>query len=243
MRFRLLKAVLFLMFLVGSSRVLSADFRYYAWTYQFITMLPGETELEFYTTLALPQSSKPETAIWKRQIEIETGLTPRWDFSFYLVDSYKASDGKTKFDEIKIRTRYKLAGKDTFIVDPLLYVEYKIQTDRTYPDKWETKLILAKDIDRKLNVSLNIIPEEYYKTGTKEKDWKVEYAGGVSYALIGESLRLGAEVKGDLKDDKHAAGPTVSFRGKSLWAAVGSLAGLNNATNDLQFQSIIGIMF
>jgi len=62
----------------------------------------------------------------------------------------------------KLRTRYKLLEKGKFFVDPLLYVEYKIQTDRSYPDKWETKLILAKDIGR-LNVAVNIIPEEYYK--------------------------------------------------------------------------------
>jgi len=156
--FKLLSIICITTFAVKSF----ADFRYYAWTYQFITMLPGETELEFYTNLSQSDLSKPDTAKWKRQLEIETGLTKRWDFSIYFVESYKATDGKTKFDEVKLRTRYKLLEKGKFFVDPLLYVEYKIQTDRSYPDKWETKLILAKDIGR-LNVAVNIIPEEYYK--------------------------------------------------------------------------------
>jgi hypothetical protein len=219
-----------------------ADYRYYAWTYQFMTMLPGRTELEFYTRMDQSDLSKPETAKWKRQLEIETGITYRWDFSFYLVDSYKVTDSKTKFDEIKLRTRYKLAQKDQFIVDPILYIEYKIQADRSYPDKWETKLILAKDVG-KLNTALNVIPEEYYKTGTKEKDWKVEYAYGISYPVVSETFRLGVEVKGDLKDDKHSIGPTVSFKGKNIWAAIGTVFGLNEKTDDMQVQAIIGILF
>lgn len=76
---------------------------------------------------------------------IETGINSRCDFSFYLVDSYR-SGLSSKFEEIKLRTRCKIALKDEFFIDPILYVEYKIQTDRSYPDKWVSKLILAKDI-------------------------------------------------------------------------------------------------
>jgi hypothetical protein len=236
--FKLLSIICITTFAVKSF----ADFRYYAWTYQFITMLPGETELEFYTNLSQSDLSKPDTAKWKRQLEIETGLTKRWDFSIYFVESYKATDGKTKFDEVKLRTRYKLLDKGKFFVDPLLYVEYKIQTDRSYPDKWETKLILAKDIGR-LNVAVNIIPEEYYKSGTKEKDWKVKYACGISYSVFNNDLfRVGIESKGDLKDDKHAFGPTISLKGKKIWSAIGTLFKLNNKTDDLQMQMILGIL-
>ena len=221
------------------------DFRYYAWTYQFMTMLPGKTELEFYNRMDQADLSKTDTAKWKRQLEIETGLTSRWDFSFYMVDSFSAgADGKgrIKFEEVKLRTRYKLANKGEFFVDPILYLEYKIQTDRSYPDKWETKLILAKDIND-LNIAMNVIPEEYYKTATKEKDWKVEYSAGISYPILSDIFRAGIEVKGDLKDDKHLLGPTVSFKGKSIWSAIGFVFGVNKESDDLQVQSIIGIVF
>ncbi len=221
----------------------SADYRYYVWTYQFITMMPGHAELEFYTRMDHKDAAKPETASWKRQIEIESGLTERWDFSFYLVDSYKSTDARSKFDEVKIRTRYKLANKDSWIIDPLFYLEYKIQTDRSYPDRWETKLILAKDVDR-FNFSINIIPEEYYKSGTKEKDWKVEYASGASYSpFVKDVVRFGIEAKGDLKEDKHLLGPTISFRGKTIWTAAGVVFGLNDKSDDYQFQTIIGLLF
>ncbi|HLD30511.1 MAG TPA: hypothetical protein VJC03_09215 [bacterium] len=242
MRLAIVKCCLVLLFLVNFAGVSFADYRYYAWTYQFITMLPGRTEIEFYSNFVQPDDSRAETSKWKRQIEIETGLSENWDFSFYLVDSYKAEEAKTKFEEIKIRTRHKLAEKDEFIVDPLFYVEYKIQTDRTYPDKWETKLILAKDLED-LNIAVNIIPEEYYKTGTKEKDWKIEYAAGMSYPVSQSLLRLGIETKGDFKDKKYALGPAIAFRGKNIWAAIGYLSALNERTDDTQVQTVLGIIF
>ena len=226
----------------GMGSLTWGDYRHYAWTYQFMTMLPGEAELEFYNRMDQSDLSKPETVKWKRQTEIEVGLTNRWDISLYLVDSYKPTDAKTKFEETKLRTRYKLADKDQFFVDPLLYLEYKIQADRTYPDKWETKLILAKDIGN-FNVAANVIPEEYYKTGTKEKDWKVEYAGGISYPVVSDIFRIGTEIKGDLKDDKHSLGHTISFKGRRIWTAVGSVFGLNDKSDDLQVQAIVGILF
>lgn len=232
----LLVNVFFMMFGVAS---LQGDYRYYAWTYQFMTMMPGEAELEFYTRIDQPNIRQPEKSKWKRQVEIEIGLTHNWDFSFYLVDNYKPTEGKTKFEEVKLRTRYKLANKDEFYIDPILYLEYKIQTDRNYPDKWETKLILAKDIDN-LNISSNIILEEYYKTGTKEKDWKIEYVYGISYPII-DLFRIGIEGKGDLKEKKHAVGPSIAFKGKKIWAAIGALFKLNEKTDELQMQGIIGI--
>ncbi|MFQ3675037.1 MAG: hypothetical protein SNJ64_00660 [Endomicrobiia bacterium] len=229
-----------LVFLLWKNFII-ADYRYYAWTYQFITMFPGETELEFYTRIDQNDISNPNTVKWKRQVEIETGLTKSWDLSFYLVDSYKPTDGKTKFDEIKIRTRYKLTEKDRFFVDTLAYIEHKIQVDRNYPDKWETKLILAKDI-RDLNLSINIIPEEYYQTGTKNKLWKVKYAFGTSYPL-NDIFRFGIESTGDLKYNNYMLGPAISFKGKRIWSAIGVLYGLNKESDDLQTQAIIGIVF
>jgi hypothetical protein len=240
MRDKKVSIISILMFIIIS--LAYTDFRYYVWTYQFITMLPGKAELELYTRMDQTDLLDSQTVKWKRQIEVELGLTKKLDFSFYLVDGYKVTDGKTKFEEVKLRTRYKLANKNEFVVDPLLYVEYKIQADRSYPDKWETKLILAKDIND-LNLALNIIPEEYYKSGTKEKDWKVEYAFGISYPIFKENIRLALEFKGDLKEEKHLLGPTFSYRGENFWTATGTVFGLNKNSDDVQAQVIIGLLF
>lgn len=239
----LIVVVFFVLAGLGIFSICHADMRYYAWTYQFITMPPGEVEIEFYNTMYQPDMNQPEGANWKRQIEVEAGLTERWDISFYLVDSYQASKGKTKFSELKLRTRYKLVSeKGKFIVDPLLYLEYKIQTDRTYPDKWETKLILAKDIGD-LNIAVNIIPEETYKKGSKEKEWKTEYAFGMSYPVVVDLFRIGIDSKGDLTNNKHMLGPVISFEGKRIWTAISPIFGLNKKSDDLRVQMIAGIVF
>ncbi len=229
-------------FMLDIGQAAWSDYRYYAWTYQFMTMLPGQAELELYTNFSQSNLSDSTTCKWKRQIEVEIGLTKRWDFSFYLVDSYKPLDGKSKFEEVKLRTRYKLSEKGKFFIDPLIYIEYKIQTDRSYPDKWETKLVLAKDINEKTNFAINIIPEEYYKSG-KKKDWKLEYAGGISYAIKDDVIRLAVESKGDFTEEKYYLGPTFSAKGKNVWSAIGFLRGLNKKADDLQTQIIIGMLF
>ena len=126
--------------------------------------------------------------------------------------------------------------------DPLLYLEYKIQTDRTYPDKWETKLILAKDIVD-LNIAVNIIPEETYKKGSKEKEWKTEYAFGMSYPVVVDLFRIGIDSKGDLTNNKHMLGPVISFEGKRIWTAISPIFGLNKKSDDLRVQMIAGIVF
>ncbi len=217
------------------------DYRYYAWTYQYMTMLPGRTELEIYNRFDQKTLTNSDTVKWKRQIELETGLTDRWDFSFYLVDSYKPADGKIKFEELKFRTRFKLANKEEFFVDPILYLEYKFQADRSYKDKLEVKLILARDIEN-LNLAFNIILEEYYKAGTMEKDWKTKFSNGVSYSIFGETFRTGLEITGDLKEGQYSFGPVLSFKGGNLWIAMGTLFGLNEKSDDLQSQIVMGIL-
>ena len=222
------------------------DSRYYAWTYQFVTMPPGESELEFYNTLTQPDLNSPGAAAWKRQVEIEAGLTERWDISLYITDSFKTGSVPAAgivFSELKFRTRYKLVPeKNKYFIDPLIYLEYKFQADRTYPGKWEARIVLAKDIGD-LNLSLNIIPEESYRSGTKNKYWKTEYAFGASYPVAGDILRIGAEAKGDLTGNKHSAGPVISIEGKNIWLALSPIFGINTAADDLNVQAVIGLVF
>ncbi len=237
-----MRLILLVTLILGTTLSIYADYRYYAWTYQFMTMIPGQAELELYTRFDQKDFSISSTGKWKRQIEVEMGLTKNWDFSFYLVDGYNPSDGKTKFEEVKLRTRYKILEKDTFFIDPLVYIEYKIQADRSYPDKWEFKLIFAKDFEN-FNIALNIIPKEYYKSGTKEKDWKLEYSTGISYAIISDAIRLGIETKGDFKEEKYYLGPTFAAKGKNVWSAVGIMFGLNDKSDNFQTQIILGMLF
>jgi len=228
------------MFILVMGTVCNADYRYYAWTYQFDTMVKGETELEFYINMQQSDKNDPKTAKWKRQIEIETGLTDRWDISIYFVDTYSEENAAAKFSEFKVRTRYKLTPRpDMFIVDPLIYIEYKIQADQSFPNRWETKLVLAKDIN-KFNFAFNFIPEETLKKGTKSKEWKYEYAAGISYALL-KGFRVGVESKGDFTNDKYLVGPSISIANNSVWLTISPIYGVNRRSDDIRVQAIVGI--
>lgn len=46
-----------------------ADYRYYTWTYQYMTMLPGRTKIELYTQIDQSDIFNSNTVKWKRQIE------------------------------------------------------------------------------------------------------------------------------------------------------------------------------
>lgn len=233
--FKLLLVIAILSLMV---QIANADYRSYAWTYEFTTMPAGETELEIYSTLSLADQVKKSDAKWEKRIEIEHGLTNFWDFSLYFVFSQTKNTGDFRFDKIQPRMRFKLMEKESFFVDPLLYVEYKRPADLTSSDVLETKLILAKDIEQ-FNVSFNLIAE---KELASSKELELKYAFGTSYQHIPQ-LKLGFELNGNLNgaDSKHYLGPTVALASGKLWASFGSLWALTEKATDLQVRAIIGL--
>lgn len=218
-----------------------ADYKYYTWTTQYITMFPGGIELEFYSRYDEPVKGDVAGGKWRRQMEIEAGITDRWDASLYFVERQRA--GTLKFDEMKLRTRYKLMEEGGFIADPMVYAAYKLQTDRSYPDKWEFKFILARDVGD-LNMAVNYIFEESYLPGRKVKEWKHMYAAGTSYPLvfIGRELRLGVEFAGDLNSGAHYAGPSIAYKEEQFWFTVSPVFGLTERSDYIRVQGVIGLL-
>lgn len=218
-----------------------ADARYYAWTYHFATVMPGEVEVEVYTRLTQPDIKDGGSAKWVRQAELETGLTDRLDISAYLVDS--VAGGSVNFEEIKLRARYRLTGNPgELFVDPLLYAEYIFKADRSDFDVVEAKLILAKDIGS-VNVALNIIAEVSNRNWLDGANWETGYSMGISYAFLEGMLRLGAEAKGNWQSGKHMIGPSVSVESGKLFLVVSPLFGIGVKPDDVSVQSIVGVMF
>lgn len=217
------------------------DTRYYAWTYHFATVMPGETEVEVYTRLTQPDIGNGATAKWVRQIEIETGLTGRWDISAYLVDGVDTA-GSVSFEEIKLRTRFKITeNTGDFFVDPLIYAEYIFKADRSSFDAVEAKIILAKDFGA-VNAAFNIIAEVSNENWLAASNWETGYSAGVSYALLDGGLRLGVEAKGNWQSGKHMAGPSVSVETGRLFLVVSPLFGLGSRPDDVSVQAILGVM-
>lgn len=222
------------------SKIAYADRRSYVWTYEYMTMPKGAWELEAYVTTEVPSLYKSNINSVKPQVELEYGLTDRWDVAMYQMWKYKnkARENDSEYEGFKLRTRYRIGEKGKLLVDPLLYFEYIRDDNLSKPNVAEVKLVLAKDIAN-FNISYNqIVKRNLERKGKTDQ----EYAAGASYAL-NHRLRVGVESKGNYPKRRYAAGPTLSYSFKQVFVALGALFGLDRRADDLQTRMIVGILF
>jgi hypothetical protein len=214
-----------------------------------MTMPEGETELELYTEQSKATWDNPSPKEFAFQIEIEHGLTERWDFSIYHV--FKQSTGPSPddvspfhFDEIKLRSRYRFAERGEWPVDVLAYGEIiKVFGEGVW--EAEPKVILARDFD-KLTVALNLIGEVGFGPSVPETEIEAGYAAGITYEAVPE-WKLGVEAWGGFEIEhtdemSTAVGPAVSWApSSSLWIATTAGFGLTEFTDDFSVRAIIGM--
>ena len=217
---------------------LFADRRKYVWTYQFATIAPGAAEMEFYQTTKIS-----ETDSWEYRIEIEHGLSPRWDLSVYQVFAQK-QDEDFKWDAFQIRTRYKLAEAGKYFLDPLLYLEYRRKIDLSAQNKFEGKLILGRDFDR-VNLAINPVYEFFWAPGDPLHELGLDL--GLSYELS-YKLSVGVESSSRSKfidglGDTQSSylGPTISLATGSMYYTFGYTWGLTNDSDDARARFLMGV--
>src|SRR5689334_11982522 len=94
----------------------SADRRLFTHTYEYKTVPQGRRALEFWSTedRATWDSDTPQAL--EQILEIEHGLTDRWDAAVYTVFTQIASDDPLvaqpyQFHELKLETRYRFADR------------------------------------------------------------------------------------------------------------------------------------
>jgi hypothetical protein len=122
----------------------------------------------------------------------------------------------------KIRTRYRIAEKDELPVDIVLYAEYILGDGPKNYDKFEGKLIFAKDFGQ-----WNIAYNQIYETKTKNGHGSEHaYATGLRYEFS-PTWKMGIESSGNYTEDKYYLGPTVSWAAEKFWVNFGALRGLN----------------
>ena len=218
-----------------------ADRRGYVWTYEYMTMPKGESEIEYYLTHKATDFHKYDNKnTWEHQLEYEYGLTDRWDIALYQkwLQTNSKSNDRSEYSGTKLRTRYRFGEKGMYPLDTLLYLEYIRPDDSDSAEILEGKLIVAKDFG-KYNIAYNQI----LKVGINDKGGNEnEYALGLNYEF-NPRLKIGIETTGNYTEDKYYLGPTVSLAGKKLWAGLGALRGLNDRSDDLRFRLIIGFPF
>lgn len=231
------KFIYIIIALVLITNIIKADKRSYVWTYEYQTMEAGEVELEHYLTFSTPSSeSFNDITTTEHNVEIEVGMTDRFDFSIYQV--FKQSpDSPLSYNGYKLRFRYRLGKKGDYLMDPLLYFEYKGNPDFS-KHGYEGKLILAKDFG-KINISINPVLEYEYENSKWESDLK--YNAGINYKF-GGLLNIGLEARGS--DNGHYIGPVISHGTGKAWFALGSAIAITDINNDkpeTMIRMILGI--
>lgn len=219
-----------------SSTLALADRRFYVWTYQYQTMPQGNTELELYQTTKMREVDQNEF-----RIEIEHGLTSRWDASLYEI--FVQNEGSAmKWDAWQLRTRYRFGEVDQYFMDPLVYIEYNRKTETSSPNKLEGKLILAKTVD-KWNIAVNPVYEYFFAPDTKHE---VGFDLGTSIEFHPKFVAgLESTTRVEFEEDENVTesylGPTVSFASGGLWLSAGIAAGITDDSDDSRFRMIMGI--
>src|SRR5204862_4723721 len=114
-------ASLALAMLVALPHTARADRRAYAQTYEAVTAPQGQLDVEAWHTYANggEVTDGPPTGGNRTMIELEYGITSRWDVALYnLLDTGTDDPGYAGF---KVETRFRLARPATLFVDPVLY--------------------------------------------------------------------------------------------------------------------------
>ncbi len=217
----------------------SSDQRSFVWTYDYMTTARGTAELETYFTLSTPDLGALEgRTTAEHQVEIEVGMTDRFDFAVYQVFAQEPGSDLA-YRGFKLRARYRLSEKGRSVFDPLVYLEYRGSQDLA-EQAVEGKLVLARDLGRfrlALNPTLELEREE--------SEWEAvpEYALGLSYALK-PLLRLGIEAKGSSRG--HYVGPVLAHGRENLWMTAGAAVeagAVDQGKPELQVRVLMGIAF
>lgn len=215
-----------------------ADRRNYVWTYQYLTMPKGETELEFYQTTKLRVFDE-----WEYRIEIEHGLTNHWDFSVYQIFKQREKESFL-WEAVQFRSRYRFGEEGQYVLDPLVYIEYNRNLDLKKQNKLEAKVILAKTIS-KFNCAVNPVYEYSFAPGTN-KEAGVDV--GLSWEfhpvfIIGiESTSRIEPARGE-KEVASYFGPTISLASGKWWYSLGVGFGVTEDSDDARIRFLMGILF
>jgi len=239
-----------------ASRVASADRRAYGVTYEAVTAPKGELDVETWSTFA-PDGEVdggPSSRGVREMIELEYGVTDHWDVALYnMLDMITSGDTQSGYAGLKVETRYRPSDRGEWPIDPVFYLEFQQLFRGDARQKYEAKLILAKDIG-KVNLAANVALEE---ERTTEPAWntEVEYAVGSAYALspawsVGAEL-FGKAEKGEMGgvENRSWAGPAVSWAGggrgalQGVWVTLSGGAGLGGEADPYYARAIIGLQF
>jgi len=191
-----------------------ADRRSFGYTYEYATLPEGATEVEIWHTQARDtwHSDTPER--FEEKIEIEYGVTDRYDVSMYTVFAEAAGGGADEnlhLDAVRMENRYRFADRGEWPVDTIAYLELAKDFGASIYEI-EAKAIVSRDFD-KLLVAANAIGEVAFGNNVPHRDLSLGWSVGASYEIT-PKFRLGVETWGASEDNEDG-------NGRTLRAAVG----------------------
>jgi hypothetical protein len=194
-------------------------------------------EFEHYLTLKSPDTENLEGNVTTtHNIEFEIGMSDHFDFSVYQNFS-QGPDSPLAYDGFKLRWRYRIGEKGDYILDPLIYFEYKGVPD-FHEHEFEGKIILAKDVG-KYNVAFNPGFETEFENNGSTTEYFLN--AGFSYK-VNELLKLGIEYQ--YKEYGQYFGPVVAHGVSGLWVALGSaiaVSSIDEGKPEVMLRMILGI--
>ena len=101
--------------------VAHADRRAFTHTYEYLTAPEGQTEVELHTEQARATWGDGAAETYTFQLELEHGITDRWDIALYHVFEQSSGAPGAAVDlhlaEIKLESRYRFAERGELPVD------------------------------------------------------------------------------------------------------------------------------
>jgi len=238
--------------------------RIHPFTYTTATLPAGSTELEIYADVVPgsrvePTSAMPDAplqtydgAYFMPQIELEHGVTDRFQLSFYNVfEQYNG--GLLSYDGVRLEGIYRLSSESWPIQVGALF-EFGYKGDEI---ELEERLLLERAIGR-LRITANLWVEQELGRRSDRRDVDVLYRPTLAAAVeLAPWAHLGAEYWGlyhflpatPVGDGPfqmlHYAGPTLTLISGEWWVAVGVYARLyqpstlvSGSDQDLQYNSV-----
>ncbi len=240
---------------VAAPHVAHADRRAYGETYEAVTAPKGELDVEIWSTYARAGEidGGPASRGIREMVELEYGVTDRWDVALYNMADVTSGDTDSGYAGFKIESRYRPSFHGEWLVDPVFYLEAQQRFRGDARQSLEAKLILAKDVGA-VNFAANLAYEEERLTDATYNG-EVEYAFGTSYEAS-PAWKLGAEVFGkaergdtDAIENRVWAGPAVSFATgehgpmRGVWVTLAGGAGLTSDADTFYGRAIVGLQF
>jgi hypothetical protein len=223
-----------------------ADRRMFTSTYEYKTVPQGRTAIELWHTESRRTWDADTPQDMRHILEIEHGLTDRWDAALYTVFSQTASGDPMVAEpfalhEMKLETRYRFADRGEWPVDVLAYGELAKEFGASVYEI-EAEAIVARDFD-KVTVAGNLIGAIELGKDVPEAELELGFAAGATYE-VHPKLNLGVEMFGAFGEDKAAVavGPAVGVAPSSgLWLAFTAGFGVTDDAAALSGRLIVGI--